>query len=82
MASVVAHARRRARPGCLHGGDDRARERATTFAQGVTPVRFVRDMIDEALIVGLLATAVGAAPLLTLPRLRRTVNPATLRVVE
>lgn len=27
-------------------------------------------------------TAVGAAPLLTLPRLRRTVIPATLRVVE
>ena len=62
--------------------ENTARERATPFAQGVTPVRFLRGMIDEALIVGLLATAVGAAPLLTLPRLRRTVIPATLRVVE
>lgn len=108
--------------------DERAREHATMFAHGVTPGGVLRGSVAEALIVGVLATAVGiaaghlllswiintnmpetmpdigtltsvapmtyvmallagtlavgAAPLLTLRRLRRTDIPSTLRVVE
>jgi putative ABC transport system permease protein len=40
-------------------GDERAREHATMFAHGITPRRVVRGNVAEALIVGLLGTAVG-----------------------
>lgn len=42
-------------------GDERAREYATMFAHGVLPGRVVRGAVAEALIVGLLGTAVGIA---------------------
>jgi putative ABC transport system permease protein len=42
-------------------GDERAREHATMFAHGVTPARVIRGAITEALIVGVLGTAVGIA---------------------
>lgn len=39
--------------------DERSREHATMFAHGVTPTRVIRGATAEALIVGLLGTAVG-----------------------
>lgn len=41
--------------------DERARENATMFAHGIPPARVVRGAIVEALIIGLLGTAVGIA---------------------